>query len=222
MSGNGNDSEKPAETLVGVSALAKALKKTKGTISKHAKAGKIPVARYDSNGAPLFDVAVVRDHYGDNLNELMRRTSEGLAPDDDLTADESTERRSTAPEPPKPSALQRAALVEKELKGRKLFADLVEREGLTVLKHQVDLEQTTLARRTRDAVTAFFADKASAAYAFAGQPRTEAEWRVWLSERSREAFNNFAATLALEDDDEFDDDVADNGGVEPADAPAVS
>jgi hypothetical protein len=52
------------------------------------------------------------------------------------------------------------------------------------------------------------ADKASSAYAFAGTPRTEADWRVWLAERVRDVFNAFEATLALEDDDEFTDEPA--------------
>jgi hypothetical protein len=223
MLGNGNDSGARSETLVGVSALARAIGKTKSTISKHAAGKKIPVAGYDQKGAPLFDVEAVRSSYGDDLNELMRRTPEGDdGGDNDVEA--KAERRSTPSAPREPSALQRAAIAEKELKGRKLLGEIAEREGLTVLRSVVDLDQTTIARRTRDTVLAFMSDKASNAYAFAGQPRTEAEWRIWLTEQTREAFNHLAAQLALEDDDEFgDDDARDNdGGAGATDATGTS
>lgn len=47
-------------TNLGVRALAAELKKSAGTISKHAAAGKVPVAARDDKGNPLFDIAAVR------------------------------------------------------------------------------------------------------------------------------------------------------------------
>jgi hypothetical protein len=185
------------DDLLGVSALAAKLGISKGTVSKQANAGKIPIAERDAKGNPLFSLADVERAREDNLNPLMRRTEEPAPAADDQPA-ESPQRA--------PSELQLAAINEKQLKGRKLLGDLAAREGLTVLKSIVELEQTTIARRTRDSVTNGMAEKASAAYSFAGTPRTEAEWRVWLTERTREAFNTFEATLALETDDEFDDE----------------
>ncbi len=214
--GNGNDSTETAAGLLGVSALAAKLGIGKSTISKHAAAGKIPIAKRDDKGRPLFDLARVRIARED-LSELMRRregaAEEAAAETDDTPAGDQTdllERRSDGP-PRAPSALQAAALTEKQLKGRKLLGELAQREGLTVLRSIVELDQTTIARRTRDAVTGGMADKASSAYAFAGTPRTEADWRVWLAERVREVFNAFEATLALEDDDEFTDEPAVTG-----------
>jgi hypothetical protein len=75
-----------------------------------------------------------------------------------------------------------------------------------VLKTVVEREQTTMARRTRDAVVNGMAGKATAAYLYAGTPRSEADWRLWLAEQAQTVFNEFAATLALENDDEFDDE----------------
>lgn len=216
--------------LVGVSELARRLQVGKGTLSKQAAAGKIPIATRDENGYPLFDVEAVRTARTYNLNPLMKRDGHtpreetapsGIPPGggDDAAAEASTERRSGAAGPRPPSALVEQQKLEKQLKNRRLFRQLAEDESLLVLGSVVDSDQTTMARRTRDAVTAFLADKASAAYAFAGQPRTESEWRVWLGERAREAFNHFASTLALEDDDEFEDAGAvdgDPGAAEPA------
>lgn len=207
--GNGNDSTETAD-LLGVSALAAKLGIGKSTISKHAAAGKIPIAKRDEKDRPLFDLAAVLKARED-LNDLMRRNGGAsrapAGPPDDEGSDDLLERRS-AEASRAPSALQVAALTEKQLKGRKLLGELANREGLMVLRSIVELDQTTLARRTRDAVTNGMADKASSAYAFAGTPRTEADWRVWLAERVREVFNAFEATLALEDDDEFTDEPA--------------
>jgi hypothetical protein len=213
--------------LVGVSALAIALGKSKGTISKHADKGKIPVADRDKSGAPLFDVEQVRAVYDSNMNVAMRRTGGAVEPpappeledeaDDSPDELEQTERRSvsSAPAAPRePSGLLRQQVVEKQLKNRRLLRAIGEDEGRLVLRAIVEEEQVTAARKTRDSILAFFADRASAAYAFAGQPRTEAEWRVWLSEQATEAFNRHAATLALEaeDGDEFSDEQSDAPG----------
>lgn len=221
--GNGNDSTETAD-LLGVSALAARIGIGKSTISKHAAAGKIPVAKRDEKDRPLFDLAAVLKARED-LNELMRRSGNASSaaarpadeePVDGSAHDDLLERRS-AEASRAPSALQAAALTEKQLKGRKLLGELANREGLMVLRSIVELDQTTLARRTRDAVTNGMADKASSAYAFAGTPRTEADWRVWLAERVREVFNTFEATLALEDDDEFTDEPAvDRNAGQPA------
>lgn len=216
--GNGNDSTETTTELLGVSALGAKLGIGKSTISKHAAAGKIPIAKRDGKDRPLFDLDQVLLARKD-LNELMRRREGGAADveaeDDDEGGEDAGQRdlleRRSADTPRAPSALQVAALTEKQLKGRKLIGELAAREGLTVLRSVVELDQTTIARRTRDTVTNGMADKASAAYAFAGTPRTEADWRVWLAERTREIFNAFEATLALEDDDEFTDEPAVDG-----------
>ncbi len=198
--------ETTAMALVGVQELARSLTpvRSKGTISKHAKSGKIPVASYDKNGAPLFDLEQVQAAYENAINPLMRRQGEPIEPSEaPLDIEEAyPERRSPRPV----SGLQGEVETEKRLKNRRLVRQIGEDEGRLVLRTVVDDEQTTMARRTRDAVTGFLADKASTAYAFAAKPRTEAEWRVWLAERTREAFNHFASTLALEEDDEFDGD----------------
>lgn len=226
--GNGNDSTETPVELLGVSALAAKIGIGKSTISKHAAAGKIPIAKRDAKDRPLFDLGQVLLARKD-LNELMRRREGGAAAadsadDDDYAAEGTGQRdlleRRSGDVPRAPSALQVAALTEKQLKGRKLIGELAARESVTVLKSVVDLDQTTLARRTRDTVMAFLSDKASAAYAFAGQSRTEAEWRIWLTEQSREAFNALAAQLAVEDDDEFDGDRDDDGGLGASDATA--
>jgi hypothetical protein len=86
------------------------------------------------------------------------------------------------------------------------LGQLAYQEGLLVLKSVVDREQTTMARRTRDAVVNGMAGKATAAYLFASTPRSEAAWWVWLAGQVQTVFNEFAATLALENDDEFDDE----------------
>jgi len=203
--------------LVGVSALADALGKSKGMISKHAKAGKIPVADRDKNKAPLFDVEQVRASYENNMNVAMRRDGAAaierppappLEDEDDGELEQAGERRSATPTR-EPSGLLRQQVVEKQLKNRRLVQQLGKDEGLLVLRSIADEDGVTAARKTRDAVVGFMADRASAAYAFAGQPRTEAEWRVWLSEQATEAFNRHAATLALEESDEFGDEQPD-------------
>jgi len=228
--------------LVGVSELARQLKKSKGTISKHAEAGKIPVADRDKNGAPLFDVDQVRQAYEPNINPLMRRQGEPVAPPakqpdldiavdqpvgaddqvDDDQDDTAGERRSVGSGGGDKTLLQEQ-VTERQLRNRRLTRQIGEDEGRLVLRSIVEEEQTTMARQTRDAVTAYLGDKASAAYAFAAQPRTESEWRVWLSERSREAFNHFESTLALQDDDEFDEDEQSvDGDTGPTDAAPVA
>jgi hypothetical protein len=59
--------------LVGVSQLAAALGRSKGTIRKHANERKIPAAERDTRGNPLFDVDQVRAVYEQGINSLMRR-----------------------------------------------------------------------------------------------------------------------------------------------------
>lgn len=211
--------------LVGVSALARALRKAKGTISKHAAAGKIPVARRDKQGNPLFDVEAVRAAMERNLNPLMRRETPADEEDeldqDDATgedpdADDDAERRSVRP----PSGLVQQQQLEKQLKNRLLLRKVAEEEGLLCLRSIVNDDQTTFARRTRDGVTGQMADKASALYAFIGaRPRTEAELRVWLDEHTGRAFEEVARLIAAEDEDEFGAEPVETG--EP-DADAAS
>ncbi|MCW5737352.1 MAG: hypothetical protein KIS73_24715 [Enhydrobacter sp.] len=197
-------------TLVGVSALAAALGIGKGTISKQAAAGKIPVAERDKKGNPLFDIDAVRAAREANLNPLMRRAAEttgatGEEQDDDDAGDVPGERRS-GPAPRSPSALVEQQKLEKQLKNRRLLRQVVDDEGLLVLKAVVEETTMTLSRRTRDGVTGLMTDKASALYAFIGQqPRTEPELRVWLQDTTAQAFNDTAHAIAAEDGDEFDD-----------------
>lgn len=196
--------------LVGVSALAATLGIGKGTISKQAAAGKIPVAERDAKGNPLFDVEAVRAARGANLNPLMRRTVAAddngrEEPDGAFAGDEPGERRS-GPGPRPPSALVEQQKLEKQLKNRRLLRQVADDEALLVLKSVVEETTMTLSRRTRDGVTGQMTDKASALYAFIGQqPRTESELRVWLQETTALAFNETAQAIAAEDGDEFDD-----------------
>lgn len=195
-------------TLLGVSALARALGKGKGTVSKQAAAGKIPVAERDTQGNPLFDLEAVRAAQADNLNPLMRRTSaatdspvdpEDAAPDGAVMAERRSPERA-------PSGLVQQQQLEKQLKNRLLLRKIATDEGLVVLRSVVDEDQTTMARRTRDGVTGQMADKASALYAFVGErPRTEAEFRVWLDEHTGQAFDEVSRLIAQEDEDEFGD-----------------
>jgi hypothetical protein len=221
--------------LVGVQDCAAAVGRAKGTISKHAASGKIPVAGKDDRGNPLFDVEQVRQAYENNINPLMRRRGEAVSASNaepELEADPEEDERSAveqrrswgASHPAAPvagSGLLKHQVVERQLRNRRLIRQIAEDEGRLVLRAVVDSEQATMARRTRDAVTAFLADRASTAYAFAGQSRTEAEWRVWLVEQGREAFNHFASTLSLEGDDEFGDERSDDGDAGEAGSAAV-
>lgn len=197
--------------LLGVTALARALGMSKGTVSKQAAAGKIPVARRDAQDNPLFDLAAVKLAREKNLNPLMRRETEEGAGSDDLLDGEpaggadneaaaGAERRSPRP----PSGLVQQQQLEKQLKNRLLLRKVAEDEGLLCLRSIVNDDQTTFARRTRDGVTGQMADKASALYAFIGErPRTEAELRVWLDEHTGQAFEEVAKLIAQEDEDEF-------------------
>jgi len=199
--------------LMGVSKLATELGVGKGTISKQAAAGKIPVADRDARGNPLFDIDAVRAARAGNLNPLMRRTPEATnqatvpadeGPSDDPTdGDTPSERRSV---PRSPSGLVQQQQLEKQLKNRLLLRKIAADEGLVVLRAVVDDDQTTFARRTRDGVTGQMAEKASALYAFVGErPRTEAEFRVWLDEHTGQAFDEVSRLIAAEDEDEFGD-----------------
>jgi hypothetical protein len=219
--------------LLGVSALARELKVGKGTLSKQAAAGKIPIAERDAQGNPLFDADAVRLARAANLNPLMRRETApggGEAADPTvsvpLAEDESlAERRSEGRDPRLPSGLVAEQKLEKELKNRRLLRQVADDEGLLVLKSVSDEDKMTLARRTRDGVTGQMTDKASALYAFIGQqPRTEAELRAWLMETTAQAFNETAAAIAAEDGDEFDDaDAVEPGEPQPgAAAPAAA
>jgi hypothetical protein len=194
--------------LLGVSALARELGVGKGTVSKQAAAGKIPVAERDTQGNPLFDLAAVKAARGDNLNPLMRRQpmTAGDADQDSSAAPDGAapaERRSPDRAP---SGLVQQQQLEKQLKNRRLLRQIAVDEGLVVLRSVVDDDQTTFARRTRDGVTGQMADKASALYAFVGErPRTEAEFRVWLDEHTGQAFDEVSRLIAAEDEDEFGD-----------------
>jgi hypothetical protein len=64
--------------LVGVQKLAELLGVAKGTVSKRAAAGSIPVADRDQRGYPLFDVDQVRAAWSKNINPLMDRTKSVL------------------------------------------------------------------------------------------------------------------------------------------------
>lgn len=206
--------------LVGVSALAAALKIGKGTVSKHAAAGKIPIADRDAKGNPLFDIEAVRRARDANLNPLMRRGADPDGESDDDVGDVPGERRSD-PAPRPASALVEQQKLEKQLKNRRLLRQVADDEGLLVLKSVVEETTMTLARRTRDGVTGHMTDKASALYAFIGQqPRTESELRVWLQEITAQAFNDAAQAIAAEDGDEFDDADAVEPG-EPLPDPAA-
>lgn len=195
--------------LLGVSALATAIGVGKGTISKHAAAGKIPIASRDSKGNPLFDLDAVREARGSNLNPLMRRepaASASVSDGEEGQAPQS-ERRS----PREPSALVEQQKLEKQLKNRRLLKQVADDEGLLVLRSIVEADVQTLSRRTRDGVTGQMSEKASALYAFVHErPRTEAEFRVWLSEQTGAAFDETSRAIALEDEDEFDDAGADS------------
>ena len=200
--------------LIGVSALARALGIAKGTVSKQAAAGKIPVAQRDAQDNPLFDLDAVKLAREKNLNPLMRRDAGGgdTEPDDLLDRERGSagndedgaageaERRSPRP----PSGLVQQQQLEKQLKNRLLLRKVAEDEGLLCLRSIVNDDQTTFARRTRDGVTGQMADKASSLYAFIGErPRTEAELRVWLDEHTGQAFEEVAKLIAQEDEDEF-------------------
>jgi len=213
-------------SLVGVSDLARELAKLgdlvgKGTLSKQATAGKIPIAGRDARGSPLFDVAAVHQARAGNLNPLMRRQPDNLeqasAPAGDPAGggvdDEEPERRSAGPRPP--SALVEQQKLEKQLKNRLLLRRVGEDEGLFILRREAEETNTTMARQTRDGVTAQFADYAGKLYAFVGQqPRSEAELRVWLAEHAGAAFDEVEKAIAAEQGDEFEDG-SDSLDVEP-------
>src|SRR5260370_12422405 len=173
--------------LIGVQQLAAALGVAKGTVSKRASAGSIPVAERDKNGYPLFDLDAVRRVWDQNVNPLMRRAGAEVAPpwgrpplelDDDDADDKYDERHSAAPAPRAPSGLLEQQVVERRLRNRRLVRQLAEDEGLFVLKAIAENDAMTMARQTRDGVAAHMADFAGELYAFAAKPRTEGEWRV--------------------------------------------
>jgi hypothetical protein len=216
--------------LLGVQQLAHALGVSKSTVSKRASAGSIPIADRDGRGHPLFDVDQVRAAWSSNVNPLMRRRGDDVAPpaapqleDDELEDSRPAgERRSTsAPAPREPSGLLRQQVVERQLRNRRLVRQLAEDEGLLVLAREVENAQTTIARQTRDGVTAFVADGAAELYAFVAQQRTEGELRIWLSQRSGRAFDEVERALEAETGDEFDDGAnAAGNGQQPRDAGA--
>jgi hypothetical protein len=202
--------------LMGVQQLAAALGVAKGTVSKRASAGTIPVAERDKHGHPLFDLEAVRRVWGQNVNPLMRRAGADVAPsassptlelDDEAVDDEPDvdERRSPAQAPRAPSGLLQQQVVERRLRNRRLLRQLGEDEGLFVLKAVVENDVVTMARQTRDGVAAHMADFAGELYAFAAKPRTEGEWRIWLSEHTGRAFDEVEKALAAEKGDEFGD-----------------
>ena len=211
---NGNDAEE--RELVGVTACAAAVGLSKGTISKYADGGKIPVAERTKSGAPLFVVEDVRRALPDNVNENMRRDPAADV-DGDLADDE---RRSPDARP----SLKSVMIEERQTRTRGLQLRQAQDEGLLVSAEDVAHEMTTTARGTRDAVEQHVADAAGRAYAFAGQPRVEGEWRIFLIGIVREAFAERERALAQEAEESDDDDL-DLGGdsaVGPAPQPAGS
>jgi hypothetical protein len=199
--------------LMGVQQLAAALGVAKGTVSKRASAGTIPVAERDKHGYPLFDLEAVRRVWEQNVNPLMRRAGAEVAPpsgrptlevaDDEVDEPDYDERRSPALRAP--SGLLEQQVVERRLRNRRLVRQLAEDEGLFVLKAVAENDAMTLARQTRDGVAAHMADFAGELYAFAAKPRTEGEWRIWLSEHTGRAFDEVEKALAAEKGDEFGD-----------------
>ena len=199
---------------VGVQALARVLNVAKGTVSKRARAGSIPVAERDKNGHPLFDVEEVRRVWDNNANPMMRRRGETVAPsteqpslDDDGGEDEfedDSERR-LAPRhvEPEPGSLQAQLVLERRLRNRRLLGQLAGDEGLFVLKAVIDNDVMTLARQTRDGVSAQLADFAGRLYAFVSEARSEGELRIWLTEHTGKAFDEVEKALAAEKGDEF-------------------
>jgi hypothetical protein len=218
--------------LLGVQQLAAALGVAKGTVSKRASAGTIPVAERDKHGHPLFDLESVRRVWEQNVNPLMRRAGAEVAPpssrptlesDDDVADDDFDDRRSAAQAPRAPSGLLQQQVVERRLRNRRLLRQLGEDEGLFVLKAIVENDVVTMARQTRDGVAAQMADFAGELYAFAAKPRTEGEWRIWLSEHTGRAFDEVEKALAAEKGDEFGDgSPADSSQPGVADAVAAS
>jgi hypothetical protein len=198
--------------LMGVQQLAATLGVAKGTVSKRASAGSIQVAERDKNGFPLFDLEAVRRVWEQNVNPLMRRAGAEVAPPsgrprlelEDEGADESfDERRSPAPRAP--SGLLEQQVVERRLRNRRLVRQLAEDEGLLIVKAVAENDAMTMARQTRDGVSAHMADFAGELYAFAAKPRTEGEWRIWLTEHTGRAFDEVDKALAAEKGDEFGD-----------------
>ena len=198
--------------LLGVQALAIELGVGKGTVSKHATAGKIPVADRDDKGHPLFDVDAVKAAWPNNINPLMRRRGVAVPPpaapllDDAAGAADLDDRRSAAGQPRQQSGLLQQQVFERRLRNRRLLRQVGEDEGLFVLRSIADNDAMTLARQTRDGVSAQMADFAGELYAFVGkQPRTEGELRIWLNEHTGKAFDEVEKALAAEKGDEFGD-----------------
>ncbi len=208
--GNGDGNETPRRSdLLGVTALAEKIGVAKSTVSKQAHSGKIPVADWTDEGAPLFDLAEVEKAREANLNPNMRR--------DDDEADDGNERRSQSGRPM--SGLTAVMIEERQVRTRSLQLKQAVDEGLLVIAAEVEREQTTTARATRDAVQQYVADCDGKAYAFAGQPRTQAEWRHFLIGIVRDAYAERERSLAEEADDELDDDIdAAGGNAEPQSA----
>ena len=217
--------------LVGVQDLAVALGVAKGTVSKRAAAGSIPVADRDKRGHPLFDVEEVRAAWNNNANSLMRRRGADVDPPDgqpslesgdidEPTSDDLDERRSV-PLPREPTGLNQQMVLERQLRNRRLVRQLGEDEGLFVLKSVADNDVMTLARQTRDGVAAQMADFAGELYAFAATPRTEGELRLWLSEHTGRAFDEVDKALAAEKGDEFGGNDSD-ASEQPVEANAVA
>lgn len=200
--GNGNEALEPASPadLIGVTELANALGYSKGTISKHAKAGKIPVEQRDADGAPLFDLAKVRAALPQNVNENMRRDT---AADPDAPSDE---RRSSDDDAKAGPTLNSVMIEERQVRIRSLQLKQLEQEGALVSAAEIALEIATSARATRDAVEQHIADQAGKTYAFAVEPHNEGEWRLYLINLVREAYAERDRALALEAEESDDDE----------------
>lgn len=216
--------------LMGVSEYAAHAGVTKGTISKQIARGVIPVASRDKRGHPLVDPEAADQARDGTLNALMRRTGppdsrgaeaadaaavtsgdpEGAsAASSDPAPDE--RRSSGASAPRGSSGLVEQQVLERKLRNRSLLRDNEIAEGRFVLRDVVEREQTTLARATRDKITAAVVDMSAALYGFTRQPRTEAELRVFLKDKIDAAFMGLADELRGDLDDEFGDDATDEG-----------
>jgi hypothetical protein len=174
------------------------------------------VEEREKKGFPLFDLEAVRRVWGQNVNPLMRRAGAEVAPPSsrsrlELDDDDYDERRSQAPAPRAPSGLLEQQVVERRLRNRRLVRQLALDEGLLIVRAVAENDAMTMARQTRDGVSAHMADFAGELYAFAAKPRTEGEWRIWLTEHTGRAFDEVDKALAAEKGDEF-------GDVSPADS----
>jgi len=212
--GNGNAA---AKQLLGVTALAKAIGKSKGTVSKQALAGKIPVKRYNRRRR-----TAVRPRRGQGGRR--RELEPEHAPAGDVEEVPDGERRSpiapgasTAPRRPgcghdRGTAGPHARPAAQAGGGRGLLVPAATLNETERRSHAV--------RATRSNNTSPMAP---------GKPTpsppsrgTEGEWRIFLMGLVRDAFAEREQALAAETDDEFEDDDLADGGDFDAGAAAAS